>query len=541
MESKEKGSTYSEKINYLLGIERHSRNLDYEKIEGACRDILDEAVPEDSTAYGLAYFYLGATYYVKNDFDNMFDMMVNALVYLKRSKQWRLEARAYNLMAIISVTQGNTVAAMEYYMLGLGCCNEHNVGDVQRSIEINIGYLYLDTGMYKEARQYFQSAYARYMAAPENERDISRLTMIYTNLAESYMLEGDMDNTAQYIDRIKEECKPHFGKMDNIYVDSLCARFYHFRGDTEKRDMYIDDLERRLGGRVLIMDIFDDLYEFCLLMLELDRNDIVLEIINKIEEPIKNTRIANIKRKYLELKIRLYRRINCEQKCIEAMSSFFDLSVQLEKDKQKMIATILRVRNSLDTIKERQKQLELETQRLSEKAETDQLTGIANRYRMSRFTQEALERCRAEHIPLSYEMLDIDYFKQYNDEYGHQAGDECVKAVAGLLSGIENENIFCARYGGDEFVIVYVGVDVKEVEETAQRLRQQVCDLNIQHNGSGDYSIVTISQGICHDIPCEDCKDREFLHAADEYLYVVKKRDRNAICIGNLKGEEIRY
>jgi diguanylate cyclase (GGDEF)-like protein len=223
------------------------------------------------------------------------------------------------------------------------------------------------------------------------------------------------------------------------------------------------------------------------------------------------------------------------------MSSFFDLSVQLEKDKQKMIATILRVRNSLDTIKERQKQLELETQRLSEKAETDQLTGIANRYRMSRFTQEALERCRAEHIPLSYEILDIDYFKQYNDEYGHQVGDECVKAVAGLLSGIENENIFCARYGGDEFVIVYVGVDVKEVEETAQRLRQQVCDLNIQHNGSSEYSIVTISQGICHDIPCEDCKDREFLHAADEYLYVVKKKGRNAVCIGNLKGEEIRY
>ena len=120
--------------------------------------------------------------------------------------------------------------------------------------------------------------------------------------------------------------------MDNIYVDSLCARFHHLIGDAYKRDMYIADLEKRLGGRVLIMDIFGDLYEFCLLMLELDRDDIVAEIINKIEEPIKKTRIANIKRKYLELKIRLYRRNKCEQKCIEAMNSFFDLSVQLEND-----------------------------------------------------------------------------------------------------------------------------------------------------------------------------------------------------------------
>ena len=138
-------------------------------------------------------------------------------------------------------------------------------------------------------------------------------------------------------------------------------------------------------------------------------------------------------------------------------------------------------------------------------------------------------------------ILDIDYFKQYNDEYGHQAGDECVKAIAGLLAGIENENIFCARYGGDEFVIVYAGVEAKEVKETAEKLRQQVYDLNIQHNGSSEYSVVTISQGICHDIPGEDCKDRDFLRAAYEYLYAVKKKVRNAVCIGNLKGEEIHY
>lgn len=160
---------------------------------------------------------------------------------------------------------------------------------------------------------------------------------------------------------------------------------------------------------------------------------------------------------------------------------------------------------------------------------------------MSRFAQEALDRCRDEHIPLSYEILDIDYFKQYNDEYGHQAGDNCVKTIAGLLASIENENIFCARYGGDEFVIVYAGVEAKEVEQTAERLRQQVYNLNMAHNGSREHSIVTISQGICHDIPYENCKDRDFLHAADEYLYIVKKRSKNAICIGNLKGEEIHY
>lgn len=531
---------YKTKIDSLKQQVIDNRGKDYTSVEKACMEII-EIAHDDSEALGFAYFYLAEKCYAHNAIDDMFDTIVKALSYLNQSEQWRLVARAYNLMAITSVTQGNTVAALEYYMSGLTCCNEHDITDVGSSIEINLGYLYMDTAMYKEAKKYFESAYERYINTPDDEKDIRRLTMIYTNLADCHMLDGELDKTAQYIEKIKNECKPHFGNMDYIYVDSLLVRFSHLRGDEKTRDKYIDDIEKRLGGRVMIMDVFDDLYDFCLLMLEIDRDAVVEEIINEIKEPIKKTRIANLKRKYLELKIKLYRKHGCEQECMEAMNKFFDLSIQLEKDKQKMIATILRVRNSIDTIKQRQRELEKEAQRLLEKAETDQLTGIANRYRMSRFAQEALDRCRDEHIPLSYEILDIDYFKQYNDEYGHQAGDNCVKTIAGLLAGIENENIFCARYGGDEFVIVYAGLEAKEVEETAERLRQQVYDLNMAHNGSSEHSIVTISQGICHDIPYDNCKDRDFLHAADEYLYIVKKRSKNAICIGNLKGEEIHY
>lgn len=528
-------------LDDLMQKVRDNRGRDYDNVRSACEEIIGTVAPDNADALGFAYFYLGEMYYAKNMIDDMFDTMVKALGYLNQSEQWRLIARTYNLMAITSVSQGNTVAALEYYMLGLNCCKEHDINAIRTSIELNLGSLYMDTAMYKEAEVYFESAYNERMKIPKEQRETRGVTIVYTNLANCYMNEGKLEKTAEFIDKINNECLQDFEDMDYVYVECMMTRYYHLRGDIQTRDRYIEDVKKRLYGKVLIMDVFDDIYDFCLLMLDIDRDDVLFTIVEKLDEPIKGTRIANLKRKFLALKIKLYRKNGLEKECIEAMNQYFDLSVQLEKDKQKMIATILRVRNSLDRIKERQKELELEAQRLLEKSETDQLTGISNRYRMSRFAQEALDKCRREHITLSYEILDIDYFKQYNDHYGHQAGDECVRTIAGLLADIQSDNIFCARYGGDEFVVIYVGLSTDEVYAIAEGLRRKVYDLNMSHSGSQEHSIVTISQGICSDIPTDDCKDRDFLHAADEFLYTVKKRSKNAVCIGNRKGEEIHY
>lgn len=521
-------------------IENRGKNAD-ETIR-YCSDMIECADKiDDEEALGFAYFYKGETYYALNSVDEMFDTIVKALGYLNQSGQWTLVARAYNLMAITSISQGNTVAALEYYMLGLHCCEEHDIKSVKSSIEANLGYLYMDTGMYKEAKEYFGKAYEEYISTISEKKNKSTLTMIYTNLAICHMLDNEFDKTKEYIDKIKNECEPSFDNMDYIYVECLLTRYYHILGDNEKRDSYIEDVKKRLSDNVLIMDLFDDIYGFCLLMVEIGRDDVLETIIEQLGEPIKKTRINNLKRKFLVLKIRLYRKNGNKEGYDEAVGKYFDLSEQLEADKQKMIANILRVRNSLDKIRERQRKLEREAQQLLEKSETDQLTGIANRYRLTEFAQKALEKCQKEQIPLAYEVLDIDYFKQYNDTYGHQAGDECVKTIAGLLSDLENENIFAARYGGDEFVVIYIGMSAKEVLEIAEGLRKKVYDLNMAHSGSREYSIVTISQGICHSIPDDTCKDRDFLHAADLLLYKVKRRSKNAVCIGDLLGEEIGY
>lgn len=531
-----------EKIESYKKIVLENRRNDNDRVLEYCHKIIelaDETGDED--ALGFAYFYIGEVEYLTNSIDEMFDSMLNALRYLGNSGQWYLAARVYNVMGITSVSRGNTVAAMEYYMSGLYICEEHDVKSVQSSIELNLGYLHLDAGVYKEAEEYFLKAYNEYVRTPAEKRRNETLTMIYTNLATCNLLADELDKAKEYIGRLKDECQASFGNMDYIYVECLEVRFHHICGDYESRDKIINDVKRRLSGNVLIMDIFDDIYDFCNLMIEIDRLDVLQEIIERLDEPIKKTQINNLKRKFLTLKIKLYMKNGDKEACDGALISFFELSEKLEKDKQKMIASILHVRNSVDKMEDKQRVLEAEKLKLLEMSETDQLTGIANRYRLVQYAQASLERCKRERIPLSYEVLDIDYFKQYNDTYGHQVGDECIKAVAGILSDIQNDSIFAARYGGDKFVVIYVGMSVVEVVRTAEVLKRRVQELGSVYKGTGVDVGVTISQGICHCIPEEDSKDRDYLYSADIMLYNVKRKKRNGICVGDLSGKEIDY
>lgn len=531
-----------EKIESYKKIVLESRRNDNDRVLEYCHKIIelaDETGDED--ALGFAYFYIGEVEYLTNSIDEMFGSMLNALRYLGNSGQWCLAARVYNVMGITSISRGNTVAAMEYYMSGLYICEEHDVKSVQSSIELNLGYLYLDAGVYKEAEEYFLKAYNEYVRTPAEKRRNETLTMIYTNLATCHLLADELDKAKEYIGKLKDECQASFSNMDYIYVECLEVRFHHICGDYESRDKIINDVKRRLSGNVLIMDIFDDIYDFCNLMIEIDRLDVLQEIIERLDEPIKKTQINNLKRKFLTLKIKLYMKNGDKEACDGALIRFFDLSEKLEEDKQNMIASILHVRDLVDKMKDKQRVLEAEKLKLLERSETDQLTGIANRYRLLQYAQSSLAKCKKERIPLAYEVLDIDYFKQYNDTYGHQAGDECIKAVAGILADIQNDSIFAARYGGDEFVVIYVGMSVEEVARTAEVLKRRVEELESVYKGTGVDGGVTISQGICHCIPEEDSKDRDYLYSADIMLYNVKRKKRNGICVGDLSGKEIDY
>lgn len=167
---------------------------------------------------------------------------------------------------------------------------------------------------------------------------------------------------------------------------------------------------------------------------------------------------------------------------------------------------------------------------LQKKSEIDALTGLPNRMSYDQYSGELEKYLHANQKTLGVEILDIDYFKQYNDNYGHQKGDECIKMIAGELQKLvqEHPKIYAARYGGDEFVIIYPGLLFSEVESFVKELKRNVQANAIEHKYSKAANVVTVTQGICFDVFSNGKSISDFLKRADDALYEEKKVGRNS-------------
>lgn len=171
----------------------------------------------------------------------------------------------------------------------------------------------------------------------------------------------------------------------------------------------------------------------------------------------------------------------------------------------------------------------MELQRLST---TDGLTGIANRRYFDEMLLREWRRCARMKMPISLIMIDVDHFKLYNDTYGHQAGDECLKAVAIQAAlTITRATDMAARYGGEEFVIILGETDLNGAKWVANQVRQRISDLRMPHDPS-EFEHVTISCGVVSVIPNAKLSLETFLHSADHALYLAKEQGRNCVVCG---------
>jgi diguanylate cyclase (GGDEF)-like protein len=181
-------------------------------------------------------------------------------------------------------------------------------------------------------------------------------------------------------------------------------------------------------------------------------------------------------------------------------------------------------------IKVAQRTADLETanQKLQRLATLDSLTQVANRRRFDEYLQQSWQRLMREQQPLSLILCDIDYFKRYNDTYGHQAGDECLKQVAQAIShSLKRPDDLAARYGGEEFAAILPNTPIEGAIQVAETISFQVQQLEIPHQRSSISDRVTLSLGISGLIPQPNNSIEILIANADRALYQAKERGRN--------------
>ena len=201
------------------------------------------------------------------------------------------------------------------------------------------------------------------------------------------------------------------------------------------------------------------------------------------------------------------------------------------------VRSLMRLKHEIDRRKARERELIEVTRQLSDLnnlltrlALIDSLTGIANRRCFDRSLEQEWNRGFRNMNPLSLIMIDVDFFKSYNDAYGHQAGDDALKEVVkGIAECLRRPADLVCRYGGEEMAILLPDTPMQGAQHVADRVKAKLESFRIPHCQSKVSPFVTLSQGLATVVPSKDTTSKQLVAAADRALYMAKHDGRNCI------------
>ncbi|HEY9878462.1 MAG TPA: diguanylate cyclase [Leptolyngbyaceae cyanobacterium] len=220
------------------------------------------------------------------------------------------------------------------------------------------------------------------------------------------------------------------------------------------------------------------------------------------------------------------------------MLILYGIAIVFENAKDNALRSLQEKNYELAAEKEKSEKLLESLQKANDKLERlatfDDLTQIANRRKFDKYLDQEWKRLvRAQNV-LSLILFDADFFKSYNDRYGHQAGDACLKAIAQAAQKAVNRPAdLVARYGGEEFAVILPDTDQRGASAIAERIRQAVQALAIPHEGSKVNGMVTVSLGVASMIPTVSTSVGELIHQADTALYIAKQQGRNRCSVSS--------
>jgi len=195
---------------------------------------------------------------------------------------------------------------------------------------------------------------------------------------------------------------------------------------------------------------------------------------------------------------------------------------------------LVRVETHL-TMRNLQKSLEIANTELKRQVMLDGLTQVANRRRFDEYLKQEWQQAARHQHPLALLLCDVDYFKLYNDSYGHQAGDDCLKKIAKAMQmSVNRAEDLVARYGGEEFALILPNTSTQTALEIAEQIQTLIAELKIVHDASRVSEYVTLSMGLCSCIPplpVQTCD--QLFKQADDALYAAKHGGRNRVVVSS--------
>lgn len=526
-------SSYPEDIQDMIRSVESPEISDEDKLH--ILDLLEKYSDNDNpdtNILGFVKAQRGIIYYNVNEIARFYENVYEINTMLSRNGNYELIVTVDNMLGILTVARGMAPLAVNYYADAMNVSLQHRTAELEWTVHYSLGNLYMSVDSVEDAEKEFNKAEEIVKSFPDTYSKVYR-ALILISMGKLYLSSDELGKAENVFEDLNERYIKELSGSELISAEIFNVRYY-FRinkfPEMEKRMPLILNLIKK---KFVVLDIYDEVLEYLDVLLDAGYFNEFMELWSYAEPIIRKTSVWNIEKNLYELLIRYYKNLNDEEGVKEAAVNFEETNYKMRNETRYLINQMTLLNNKIQILQESNAQIKNDNRLLERQKDTDQLTGLYNRYKMNDYWDRAFENAYHVRKNIAIEILDVDYFKEFNDNYGHAAGDNCLIEISNSITELCREhNLFAARYGGDEFIIIYENRTIEEVDMMSRQLREIVYDKNLKHDFSQVSDRVTISQGICSDIPRGTVKSFDFFNTADHMLYSVKNNGKNGIKIG---------
>lgn len=503
----------------------------------------------DDYLLGFTYYYRSfAIYYFDSERVDFTKYLSLAVKYLMKVEDHEMLARVYNLIAIDAYAFGSYDVTYNYYLNALHEAKADGSIVFLTVIETNLSLLFLELRDFQKAKKHIKNA-IRYMSKYlSKEFKFFSLHAAYVDEAAIYLELEEYDKAKESLDKAMAVL-PSTSAPDEdlkLSISLIQFRLAHVDNNTRQANKYFKAIIDCLKNEQYPEGYIGDIRNITLYLLNTNELKKAKEIIDAVNDRILACDKAHITRIITTLKIELAKKLHDDVVLKQTLKQQQDFMKLNKSNINKVYGYTLDLVRIDNNIRKAQLETQKERERLEEKAYHDALTSLPNRRLMNQQLASSFESCYRKKLNFGVGILDLDFFKIYNDTYGHLKGDECLKDVANILKDIASRNyksgkVYAGRYGGDEFLIIYEALSKKEVNNIAFSIHEEICKKSIAFDLSKLGNTISVTQGICVDKPRNKQKIWDYLDKADDAMYEVKKGsiseriEKNGISIKTLK------
>ena len=496
-------------------------------------NVIDELVrigkrENDNSLLGYAYYRFAYFYYfTRQDLKKFHKNLQIAIKYLLRSDNKEYLGGAYNLLAYDAQDLGCYDIAYAYFKLAVHASKQVEGIALPGIIDANAGRLLLELGDTKHGRVMLREAV-------KIIRKFKDLHVYHYNMIITYADES----LASFILRDEKGVQKAFDQIQKNYdlaskeEKELCDAYYVLsliylallRDDEKELNKRLKELFKIWKGSTTT-DLLGVTFELEMMFEAMMEKNLIKQAALLLKETKvlkEGDNFTNILR-YYSLETRYYERVNDRKKLKTCLYEQHDILKKQKDNAARLRKYAIEFSDMAVNISKERSKAHEENRVLQIQANTDSLTNLPNRNAMNKQLTERFEKAAEAKEQFGIGIIDVDMFKQYNDTFGHQVGDECLRRIGTvLMSFAEKYNIFCARYGGDEFVVGYFGYSKNEIEDIAKQMYDEISSDKLP-KAVGNLETVHISQGIYNNVPTIKHKLWDYLSEADKELYRIKK------------------